>query len=131
MKKSQREYFDRQLELVLAELPEPVHDLLDRVPMYVDDEPTPEVLRRTGVHDARHLYGLYTGIPLGQRSVEASGVLSDVIHLFRCGILAASERAEGGYDDGVLREQIRITILHELGHHHGLTERDLRDLGYA
>ncbi len=36
----------------------------------------------------------------------------------------------GRVDEAELRRQIRITILHELGHHHGLTEEDLEELGY-
>jgi predicted Zn-dependent protease with MMP-like domain len=37
----------------------------------------------------------------------------------------------GHVDEAELRRQIRITILHELGHHFGMTEDDLRELGYG
>jgi predicted Zn-dependent protease with MMP-like domain len=74
---------------------------------------------------------LYTGIPLTQRSIDHSGVPSDVIHIFRQGILSQSRRPGGQVDAGELRRQIRFTILHEYGHHVGLTERDLRELGYG
>ncbi len=125
-----RAYFDEQLEAVLAKMPPMVHDLLDRVPLYVEDYPSEAEMRRVGVRRREHLCGLYTGIPLTFRNVEQSGVLSDVVRLYREGILRLASRP-GGIDQDALREQIRITLLHELGHHHGLTETDLEELGYG
>ena len=77
------------------------------------------------------LCGLYTGIPLTQRSIEHSGTLPDVVTIYREGILTAAADRHGRIRNDRLREEIRITILHELGHHHGLTEDDLRELGYG
>jgi predicted Zn-dependent protease with MMP-like domain len=125
-----RRLFDEQLELVLAELPPLVKKLMDDVPLVVDDFPSPEIMRRARVCHPGQLCGLYTGIPLIHRSVDQSGVPSDVIHLFRLGILNES-RCKGAIEVDELRRQIRKTILHEYGHHHGLTERDLRELGYG
>jgi predicted Zn-dependent protease with MMP-like domain len=122
--------FDAHFDEVLASLPEQVHRLLDDVAMYVEDYPSHDVMRRTGVRHRQHLCGLYTGIPLTSRSVEHSGVLSDAVHIYREGILALATRGDGTLDDQELRKQIRITVLHELGHHHGLGERELRELGY-
>ena len=130
MNEGLRQLFDEQLELVMAELPPEVKKLMDDVPMVVDDYPSPELMRRARVRHRGHLLGLYTGIPLIHRSVEHFGVPSDVIHIFRLGILGQSRR-RGEIDMDRLREQIRKTILHEYGHHHGLTERDLHDLGYG
>jgi predicted Zn-dependent protease with MMP-like domain len=125
-----RQLFDEQLELVLAELPELVKKLMNDVPMVVEDYPSDAIMRRARVRHRSHLCGLYTGIPLIHRSVEHSGVPSDVIHIFRLGILGQARR-NGQIDTAELRKQIRKTILHEYGHHHGLTERDLRELGYG
>ena len=83
------------------------------------------------VRHPAHWYGLYTGIPLNKRSVEQSGVPSDVIHIYRLGILSSSRRRGGSFDEARLKEQIRRTILHEYGHHVGMTEQDLRELGYG
>jgi predicted Zn-dependent protease with MMP-like domain len=77
------------------------------------------------------LCGLYTGIPLTKRSINDSGVPSDVIHIYRQGILSSIGGLRRKIDPADLRQQIRITILHELGHHHGMTERELRELGYG
>jgi len=130
MDEALRAYFDEQLEAVLEKMPPMVHDLLDRVPLYVEDYPSEAEMRRVGVHRRELLCGLYTGIPLTFRTVDQSGVLSDVIRLYREGILRLASR-RNGVDEKTLREQIRITLLHELGHHHGLTETDLQELGYG
>ena len=125
-----RELFDRHLELVLPELPESVHRLIDEVPLVVEDYPSAKQMRKVGVRRRHHLCGLYTGVPLTDRSVMQSGIPSDVIHIFREGILSMATDRSGQVDTEELQKQIRITILHELGHHHGLSEDDLRQLGY-
>jgi predicted Zn-dependent protease with MMP-like domain len=88
-------------------------------------------MRRMRIRHPSHLFGLYTGIPLPKRSVDQSGVMPDVIHIYRLGILTASRSRSGSINEAELRKQIRKTILHEYGHHVGLNERDLRDLGYG
>ncbi len=130
MKSALRKYFDEQLELVLGQLPAGVAHLLDDVPLVVDDYPSRKTMRQLRVRRRDQLCGLYTGIPLTERSVTHSGVPSDVIHIFRAGILSLATDYHGNLDEDELREQIRITILHELGHHHGLDEADLEELGY-
>jgi predicted Zn-dependent protease with MMP-like domain len=126
-----RNYFDEQLEHVLPDLPRQVRDFMNDVPLVVEDYPSREVMRRTRLRHRSALCGLYTGIPLTERSINHSGVPSDVIHIFRQGILSQSRRTDGQIDEAELRKQIRFTILHEYGHHVGLSERDLRSLGYG
>ncbi|HBO43391.1 MAG TPA: acetylglutamate kinase [Planctomycetaceae bacterium] len=126
-----RRRFDRILEKVLAEMPPLVHELIERVPLHVEDYPSDEVLDEMGVERRDELCGLYTGIPLDQRSVLHSGQLPDVVTIYREGILAAAEDARGRITADELRRQIRITILHELAHHHGLDEEELARLGYG
>ena len=126
-----RAQFDEQLEELLADLPQQVRDFMERVPLVVEDYPSPAIMRKMRVRHPSHLCGLYTGIPLSKRSVEQSGVPSDVIHIYRLGILSASRRRGGGFDGERLREEIRRTILHEYGHHVGMTERELREMGYG
>lgn len=126
-----RQLFDEQVEAVLAELPQEVHDLIKDVPLVVEDHPSQEVMRRMRIRHPAHLFGLYTGIPLIKRSVEQWGVLSDTVYIYRLGILSKSRSRSGEIDSRKLQEEIRRTILHEYGHHVGLTERELRDLGYG
>jgi predicted Zn-dependent protease with MMP-like domain len=126
-----RRRFDLQVERVLAELPPLIHDLLEKVPLHVEDHPSEEVMERRGVAYLDELCGLYTGIPLGERSILHSGTLPDVVTIYREGILTAASDRQGRIRVKELRKQIRITILHELGHHHGMTEKELRALGYG
>ncbi|MGA2264890.1 MAG: metallopeptidase family protein [Phycisphaerae bacterium] len=123
--------FDALLEEVLQELPAHLKSLLEEVPLVVEDEPTSQDLRRVGARGKDTLCGLYTGIPLTRRSVEHSGTLPDVIRIFRRGILLAATDRRGRITDGSLRRQIRITVLHEIGHHFGMGEADLRRYGYG
>ena len=125
-----RNHFDDALQAVLGGLPETVRQLLEEVPLVVEDFPSRDVQRHMGVARRDQLCGLYTGIPLTERSVQFSGVLSDVIHIYREGILSMAATRDGIVDDEELSRQIRITVLHELGHHHGLDEDELRELGY-
>lgn len=126
-----RQLFDEQVELVLPELPQEVQDFMQDVPMIVEDYPSREVLQRMRIRHPAHLYGLYTGIPLIKRSVSDWGVPSDVVYIYRLGLLTKSRTRDGGFDKNKLHEQIRRTIMHEYGHHVGLTERDLRERGYG
>jgi predicted Zn-dependent protease with MMP-like domain len=131
MKDEDRQFFDEHLEVVLAELPQQVKDFMEEVPMVVEDYPSREVMRRMRIRHRSHLCGLYTGVPLIKRSIEHSGIMSDVIHIYRLGIMSQARTRDGGFDEAELRKQIRKTILHEYGHHVGLSERDLRKLGYG
>jgi len=126
-----RELFDDQLEQVLAELPQRVHELMKEVPLVIEDYPSSEVMKRAGVKRRTGLLGLYTGIPLTHQSVHQWGVPSPVVHIYRDGILSQVRRPGRDINSADLQRQIRVTILHEYGHHHGLTEHDLRELGYG
>lgn len=124
--------FDALLEQVIDALPPRVAAVLEEVPVVVLDVPTPEMLRSLEMEtdDAEELCGLHTGVMATDRSIEDSGVIPSQIHLFREGIAAmAGGFGDSGSDERV-REQIRITLLHEIGHEFGLDEDDLRDLGY-
>ena len=126
----QREDFDQILEQLIEELPENLRTLLEEVPVIVEDEPSAEDLEDMGLDpEATDLCGLHWGIALTRRSVENSGVLPDRISLFRAPIMRVARRQRGRRE--ALRAQIRITLLHEIGHHFGLDEDDLAKLGYA
>jgi predicted Zn-dependent protease with MMP-like domain len=126
-----RRSFDELLEEVLESLPPLIHELIEEVPLIVEDYPSDSVLEQTGVQRRWELCGLYTGIPLTERSVWQSGTLSDVVTIYREGILASAASRDGNIETERLRNEIRITILHELAHHHGLDEDELRKLGYG
>jgi predicted Zn-dependent protease with MMP-like domain len=120
-----RAQFADLVERALAELPPKFAEFLDEVPVEIRDRSTPAQRRRAGVPRDSLLLGLYQGIPLTQRSVEHSGVMPDVIYIFQEDVELASD----GEQD--LVDQVRTTVLHEIGHHFGLDEDDLDELGYG
>jgi len=84
-----------------------------------------------GVRRRDQLCGLYTGIPLTERSIQHSGQHPDVVTIYREGIQSAARDFHGRLTAERLREEIRITLLHELAHHHGIDEDELGELGYG
>ena len=125
-----RTRFDRLLDDVIAELPDELKKLLEEVPLVVDDVPSTEIIKQLGQRDVRGLCGLYTGLPLTERTVWRWGQLPDKLRMFRQGVVNAATDSQGHLSDENLERQIRITVLHEMGHHFGLNEDDLRQLGY-
>ena len=126
-----RRLFDKQLERVLAEMPALVRELLEKVPLYVEDYPSADVMKEMGLQYRDDLCGLYTGIPINERSITHSGQMPDVVTIYREGIWSMAADDQGRVAPKQLRNDIRVTILHELAHHHGLTEEELEELGYG
>lgn len=131
MRKDLRERFDAILEDVIASLPTSVRRLLADLPVIVDDRPSREALREMGLPEDELLCGLHTGTALTERSVEQSARLPDEIRLYREGIVETAGGWEQEHADQEVYEEARITLLHEVGHHFGLDEGDLEDLGYG
>lgn len=130
-----RQQFDRLLDDLVADLPEHLHALLEEVPLIVEDEPSPRLLAEMRIDPRRStLCGLHWGIALTERSVLHSGTFPDRMMLFRGPIMRVAGARPGWRDaesEARLHEQIRITLLHEIGHHFGLDEDDLTRLGYG
>ena len=113
------------VEKALAELPAEFSAALDEMSVEIKDWPTGQQLLSVGVKRNGLLLGLYQGRPRTLRSVEDSGHLPDVIYLFQGSIEEICQNSEE------LIQQVRTTVLHEIGHHFGLNEDDLRRLGYG
>jgi len=130
---AQRAQFDRLLDAVVDELPDELHGLLEQVPLIVEDEPSPKLLAELGMAADEDLCGLHDGIMLTERSVDDVLDAPEQIMLFRGPVMRlagdgseqlACQRLE------TLEHEIRVTVLHEIGHHFGLDESDLARLGY-
>jgi predicted Zn-dependent protease with MMP-like domain len=126
-----RDRFDRQLEEVLAEMPPLVHELLEKIPLHVEDYPPRDVMEEKGISEPDELCGLFSGVAITEKSIEHSGQLPDVVTIYRLGIMAAARDEEGRISASALRDEIRTTLLHELAHFHGLNEDELEELGYG
>jgi predicted Zn-dependent protease with MMP-like domain len=117
--------FAQLVEEALEEVPDEFAQFLEEVPVEVRDHPTPEELARLNMKPGNLLLGLYRGRPRTQRSVEDSGAMPDVIYIFQDSIQAVCR------DEQELIKQVRKTVLHEVGHHFGLNEQQLEQLGYG
>jgi predicted Zn-dependent protease with MMP-like domain len=105
--------FDDHVRAALDELPPHIATALENVAVVVEDEDP---------HDP-DLFGLYHGVPLPERG-DMSGQLPDKISIYRIPL------EESFPDPDDLREEIRITVLHELAHYFGLDEERIAELGY-
>ena len=110
--KARRKRFNGMVEQAVRGLPPAVQRALQNVAIVVEEEPDSEP----------DLLGLYEGIPQAERS-SADITIPDRIVLYRGPI----ERSFP--DEAERREQIRITLLHEIGHHIGLDEDGLDRIG--
>ena len=131
----ERDEFDRLLDGEVEALPPAILELLEEVPLIVDDEPTAELLKSLGMPPGEaDLCVLPAAVPFTEQSVEQAFEMPGQIMLFRGPIqrLAAEFAEEAGEPyASELRRQIHITLLHEIGHHFGLEEDDLDRLGYG
>ncbi len=110
-----RSEFETVVELALAELPDDVASKIDNLVVVVEDkDPSGE-----------GLLGLYEGVPLLERGFEYQGALPDRITIF------IDSHFEMGLDRNALADEIRRTVLHEIGHHLGIDDRRLHALGWA
>ena len=107
----------------LGSLPEPFASHLRHVVLQIDEYADDTLLAEMGIEHPLDLTGVYEGIPIGQRSVDTSGTLPDRIRLFRQPILA--EWAEEGEP---FEHLVRHILIHEVGHHFGLSDEDMHAL---
>jgi predicted Zn-dependent protease with MMP-like domain len=112
------------VQRVVDTLPPNVQELLEGVAVVVQDEPDQSQLTDLEHREETELFGLYQGVPMIERSSGYS-VLPDRITIFAGPLSRAfSSRLD-------LEEEIRITVLHELGHHLGFDEDGLDALGLS
>ncbi len=114
------EEFEAVVDRVFDELPEWVVDRIDNLMVVVENQPT-----RDQDPEGDGLLGLYEGVSLLERSGDYWGALPDQITIFRVPHLALHlSRPE-------LEAEIRKTVLHELGHHLGIDDSRLHELGWG
>ena len=109
------ERFSELVVEALDEIPEELGRLMDNVGVFVDDGSPPG-----------DLYGLYEGIPLTERDNYGIGmVMPDRITIYRQTVCADCE------SEDEVREQIVITVVHEVAHHFGIDDERLHELGWG
>ena len=114
---------ERHARATLTSLPPEFAAHLGTVVLIVEEFADDETLDALGIEDAFDLTGVYHGRPVGEKSSLDSGAPPDRIHLYRRAIL--DEWAADGEDLATL---VRHIVIHEVGHHFGLSDRDMHRL---
>ena len=130
MNRQLRAFFDRQVGRVLKRLPQRIHELLEEVPLYVEDYPSRQLMQDMELQHRDELCGCFVGRTIESRFDDGTGS-PGFIALFREAIYQQTLDEEGYVDPKKLREEIKITILHELAHYHGIDEEEIQQLGFG
>lgn len=102
-------------------LPENFRKLCDGVVIHIEEFPDEEVIREMGLESPFEILGLFTGIGMAHDgAVEETGRLPNAVHLYRRPIL--DYWAE---HDETLGAVITHVLVHEIGHHFGLSDEDM------
>jgi predicted Zn-dependent protease with MMP-like domain len=104
-------------------LPAPFSASLDDIVLLVEDFADDATLEAMEIEDPFELSGIYEGLPLTERSVEQSGTLPERIRLFRRPIID-----EWAGSDDTLEHLVAHVLIHEVGHHFGLSDDDMHAL---
>lgn len=120
-----RERFVELMEEALEELPSLFRDRLQNLAIMVEDEPEGQARLRPGSRAGprRLLLGIFQGIPATQKSAFDIVTAPNRIVLYQKNIEAVCR------NDEEIREQVRKTVMHELGHYFGMSEEQLRQAG--
>lgn len=119
-----RQQFERLVRKALDGLPPSIRQRMDNVDVVVREWPSREDLEWAEVEDRYDLFGIYQGVPLTERTYYDMA-LPDKITIFQRPIEAAcTTRAE------VVRE-VRVTVIHEVAHHFGLSDAELEQTEYS
>lgn len=114
--------FEELVGSALASIPEPFARALDEVAIVIDDEPSSAQLRQAGLGPNDGLYGLYEGVPRIEYGADWA-FTPNKITLFRIALL------EDFPDPAELEHEVRLTVVHELAHHMGISDSRLHELG--
>ncbi|MBU3964686.1 metallopeptidase family protein [Patescibacteria group bacterium] len=117
-----QEDFEELVRQGIAEIPEKFRDKMKNVDILVEDWPSPEQLRQARVPTGGLLFGLYQGIPQTKRGAFYANVLPDKITLFQGSIETVAKTPEE------IKEKVKRTVWHEIAHHFGMSEKEVRDL---
>ena len=116
-----REHFVKVVEEALDSLPREFRSRIRNVAVLVEDVPPNQLSPQSG-QQRRLLLGVFHGVPTTKKSIFDLPSGPDHIVLYQKNIEAVcSSEAE-------VRKQIRLTVIHELGHYFGLDEEQLKDV---
>jgi predicted Zn-dependent protease with MMP-like domain len=118
-----RQTFEHLVAQALDELPPEFQEKLDNVEVVVEEWPDSETLRLAGVRHPASLLGFYHGIPQTRRTHNYGLVLPDKISIYQSPIEMRCHSIDQ------VRRAIHRVLRHEIGHHFGLSDERLREIG--
>jgi predicted Zn-dependent protease with MMP-like domain len=114
--------FKELVSQALDLLPKEFAEKLNNVSVTVDNFPTPYQVQKANLGPNMLLFGLYEGVPQTKRGIYYSSI-PDKITIFRYAIEQVAKTEEQ------IKKQVRKTVIHEIGHHFGLSDIELRKMG--
>lgn len=128
-----RERFDELVDEAVESLPPAFAERMENVDVVTEARPSRRTLREVGIEPGGTLLGLYQGVPQTERTTSYGAVLPDRIVIYREPVLDEADAScpEGGDFEETVRQVVRQTVLHEIGHHFGLSDEDLERLDYG
>lgn len=115
-----RDSFEKLIREALSELPRLFQEKMENVEIVVEDWPTPAQLASVGLPSNSFLFGLYHGVPKTKRGSYYSA-LPDKISLFAGPILGVNRTPEQ------VKAHVKQVVRHEIGHHFGMSEKEIRE----
>jgi predicted Zn-dependent protease with MMP-like domain len=122
-----KDEFASLVEQAIAQLPAQFREFLDEVPVQIETRPSPRLLRELGMDEDDLLMGLYQGASLMNRSEAEGRGTPRPNHI----LIFQEDHELASNSHSQLVEEVRRTVLHEIGHHFGMDEGDLDELGYG
>jgi predicted Zn-dependent protease with MMP-like domain len=114
------ERFQKLVNEGIKDIPQKFLDKLDNVGIVIEDNPTPEQLKKLKIRKNYFLFGLYEGIPKTKRW-DYSNVLPDKITIFKNPIEQSAQTQEE------IKKLVKETVWHEIAHHFGMDEKEVRE----
>lgn len=114
--------FEKLVDEGVNLIPRQFREKLDNVAIFTDLYPTLEQQRKIDLRPGWTLFGLYEGVPLTKRGSSYAMVPPDRITIFQGPI----QNAAGGNPE-VIRTIVRNTVWHEIAHHFGMNEKEVRE----
>lgn len=112
--------FEKMVNAGIGAIPKHFLQKLDNVAVVIEDQPTPEQKEKLHLRSGWTLFGLYEGVPQTRRGVNYGSVLPDKITIFKKPIIQAARDKEH------IKEIVKDTVWHEIAHHFGMNEEEVR-----
>jgi len=120
VQKLNRRKFEKIVKMGIKAIPERFLQKLNNMAIVIGDEPTPAQKKKLNIRSNWTLFGLYEGIPQLSRGANYSAALPDKITIFQKPIEAAAR------DEENIKEIVKNTVWHEIAHHFGMNEVQVR-----